>query len=112
MLRVTLEELIGAWEANDAHRASAFFAPEATYREPGHDPFVGRVAIFEHFKRFFRDGPAWRFHVDEIIIDGNRAALLYRFEITGTDGEWSSRFGCAFVRGESGLITEWREFSA
>jgi uncharacterized protein (TIGR02246 family) len=110
-VRALIDELVAAWEANDAHRASAFFAPEGVYAESGREAIVGRDAIFEHFKRFFRDGPAWRFFVDDVVVEGSRAAVVYRFEVKGGNDAWVSRAGCAFVSCAEGLITEWREFA-
>lgn len=109
-IHALIEELISAWKTNDAHRASAFFAPDATYHESGHEPIVGREAIFAHFQRFFRDGPPWQFEVDEIVAEDERAAIAYRFAVKGSTGGWQERDGCAFVRREAGLIVYWREY--
>ncbi len=108
-VRELIEELVGAWQANDAHRAAAFFAPDGVYHEWGREPIVGREAIFAHFARFFRDGPAWRFEIDEVIVEDERAAVAYRFG-TNSDGTWNMRNGCALVRYEQSLITQWREY--
>lgn len=107
-----LDQLIEAWRVGDAHRASAFFAADATYQEAGHEPIVGREAIAAHFVRFFRDGPAWRFDREETILQGNHAAVAYRFGIKGDGQIWRERAGCALVRLEGGLIAAWREFAA
>lgn len=108
-VRSLIEELIAAWQANDAHRASAFFATDGVYHESGGAKIEGREAIFEHFQRFFRDGPAWRIDVDDIVVDGERAAVAYRFAIA-TGGAWQTREGCALVRYEGGLVSSWREY--
>ena len=108
-VRSLVEELIAAWQANDAHRASAFFAVDGVYHESGRAPIVGRDAVFAHFQRFFRDGPAWRIDVDEILVEGDRAAVTYRFA-TAADGTWHSRDGCAMVRTIGGLLALWREY--
>ncbi|HUN28992.1 MAG TPA: nuclear transport factor 2 family protein [Alphaproteobacteria bacterium] len=110
-MRQLIEELVGAWQSGDAHRASAFFAPEGVYHESGREPIVGRDAIFAHFARFFRDGPAWRFEIDEIIVEGERAAVGYRFGINRS-GTWQSSAGCALVHRENELIVRWREYQA
>jgi uncharacterized protein (TIGR02246 family) len=104
-----IEELIGAWQANDALRAAAFFSPGAVYHETGQMPIVGREAILEHFTRFFRDGPAWRIDTDDVIVEGERAAVAYRFSTT-VNGTWVTREGCALVRSEGGLVALWREY--
>jgi uncharacterized protein (TIGR02246 family) len=108
-MRSLVEELIAAWEAGDAYRASAFFATDGIYQEPGRAPLAGREAIHEHFQRFFRDGPAWRIHVEGILVEGERAAVEYRFEVT-SGGTWQSRTGCALVRREGALVALWHEY--
>ena len=108
-LRDLIEELVGAWQANDAHRAAAFFALDGIYHESGSEPILGRERIFEHFARFFHDGPAWRFEIDEMVVEGQRAAVGYRFGVN-RDGTWNMRCGCALVRGEHSLIAQWREY--
>ncbi|HUA09807.1 MAG TPA: nuclear transport factor 2 family protein [Candidatus Acidoferrales bacterium] len=107
--RELVEELVDAWQAGDAHRAAAFFAPQGVYRESGREAIVGRDAIYAHFARFFRDGPAWRFTIDELVAEGDRAAVAYRFEIN-TEGTWRAREGCALVHCSDGLVTLWREY--
>ncbi|MGA7569540.1 MAG: nuclear transport factor 2 family protein [Candidatus Aquilonibacter sp.] len=108
-LRELIEELVGAWQSGDAHRAAAFFAPDGVYHESGEEPLVGRDAIFAHFARFFRDGPAWRFEIDEMIVEGERAAVAYRFGVNRS-GVWNERGGCAFVHCKERLISQWREY--
>ncbi len=108
--RDLVEELIGAWQQNDAHRAAAFFAPDARYREASGTVVEGREAIFEHFARYFRDGPVWRIEVDSLVAEGALAALAYRFGVKDGAGRWRERAGCAFVRCADGAVAEWREY--
>lgn len=110
-IRATIEELVAAWKTNDAYRASAFFAPEAVYHEAGRDTIAGRDAILEHFSRFFRDGPPWKFDVEAVIAEGDSAAVAYRFAVKRPNGDWQERAGCALVRREDGLIVHWREYN-
>ncbi|HTV74198.1 MAG TPA: nuclear transport factor 2 family protein [Candidatus Acidoferrales bacterium] len=108
--RQLLQSLFDAWRTGDALRAVAHFAVDGSYREAHADAIVGRDAIAAHFTRFFRDGPAWRFAPEEIIVEANRAAVRYGFEVEGRDGVWHERTGCAFVTFANGVIAEWREF--
>ena len=108
-LRSLIEELVEAWQANDALRASAFFAPDGAYHESGREPIVGREAILTHFARFFRDGPAWRFEIEEIVVEGDTAAVGYRFS-TNRGGTWNTSAGCALVRRDGDSIVQWREY--
>ncbi len=108
-LRELIDELVSAWQAGDALRASAFFAIDALYHESGREPVCGRDAIASYFTRFFRDGPPWRFEISDVLIDGDRAAVAYRFG-TQHDGTWLMREGCALVKREGGSIVAWREY--
>lgn len=109
-LQQLLESVIEAWRQGDAHRACAFFAPDGTFHEAGREPILGRDAIYEHFQRFFRDGPLWRFDVDEVLVQGDRAAVCYRYAVKGAGGSWRERAGCAIVHAADGLIGLWREY--
>lgn len=108
-MRALIEELVSAWQSNDALRACAFFALDGVYHESGRKPIVGRDAIFAHFQRFFRDGPPWRIEIDDVLAEEHRAAVSYRFAMK-TGDEWQERAGCALVRRVDGLIAEWREY--
>jgi predicted SnoaL-like aldol condensation-catalyzing enzyme len=108
--RETLEGLFAAWRNGDALRAGAYFAAGARYAEVRHEPILGRDAIVAHFTTFFRDGPVWDFTVEDTVVDGERAAVRYRFAVVGEDGSWRELSGCAFVRLVDGTIGEWREY--
>jgi uncharacterized protein (TIGR02246 family) len=109
--RATLAGLLNAWRNGDALRAAAYFAEDGQYGEARRAPLVGRDALVEHFTRFFRDGPAWRFEVDEVLVDGTRACVSYRFAVEGAGGIWRERAGCALVKFDPhGAIAAWREY--
>ncbi|MGP6190199.1 MAG: nuclear transport factor 2 family protein [Vulcanimicrobiaceae bacterium] len=108
--RALLESLIEAWRAGDALRAGAHFAADAVYREARHEPLAGREAIVAHFTAFFRDGPPWELEVDDVVLEGERAALRYRFILYPRSAERRERPGCAFVAFGDGGICEWREY--
>jgi ketosteroid isomerase-like protein len=108
--RALIGELIAAWANGDALRACAFFDEHGVYRESHREPISGRDSIFQYFVRFFREGPPWKFEVDEIITEGDRAAVSYCFAMKGDDDKWRERPGCAIVHCREGLIFEWREY--
>jgi uncharacterized protein (TIGR02246 family) len=109
-LRESLDGLFSAWRSGDALRSSAYFAPDAVYGEASRIPIVGREQIVRHFTDFFRDGPRFEFDVDETIVEGDRAAVRYRFATFDARGQRRERAGCAFVRFVNGTIVEWREY--
>jgi ketosteroid isomerase-like protein len=92
--------------------AAACFSADGAYREAHKVPIHGRTAIAEHFARFASLGTAWRFVVDDVLRDGERACVEYRFAVRGGTGEpWRERAGCATVRfTRDGEIAEWREY--
>ncbi len=108
--RELIEALFAAWQSHDAYRAAGFFLPDGAYAEPGRGTIIGRDAIFEHFVKFFRDGPAWRIFVDDFIVEGHLAAVTFRFAVKTSDDNWRESLGCALVRVENGLIALWREY--
>ncbi len=107
-----LDRVLAAYASGDLARAAAGFAPDAVYREARKQPVRGRQAIAAHFERFAARGARWSFALDEVIADGDRACVVYRFGLSGGPGEpLRERAGCATVRLDgSGLIAEWREY--
>lgn len=108
--RELLDTLFEAWDAHDAVRSAACFAEDAVYRESDGNAIVGREAILAHFARFFRNGPPWRFEVDDVLLDGDRAAVTFRFAVKGAGPGWSERGGCAVVRFDGGSVRLWHEY--
>jgi uncharacterized protein (TIGR02246 family) len=111
---VTHRELLGglfaAWSTGDALRSAAHFCVDGVYREAAREPIVGREAIVAHFTRFFRDGPRFEFIPDDIIVEGDLAAIRYRFATMSQTAGRVERSGCAFVTLRDGTIAEWREY--
>ncbi len=109
-IRDALADLFVAWENGDALRSGAHFALDGTYCEARRGSIIGREAIVNHFTKFFRDGPRWKFIVDSTLVEGERAAVRYRFATEGTEGRWHERSGCAFAIFANGTIAEWHEY--
>ncbi|MBV9440285.1 MAG: nuclear transport factor 2 family protein [Candidatus Eremiobacteraeota bacterium] len=108
---VALEALLDAFTRHDVAAAEELFAPAAEYREAGRAAVRGREAIAQHFAAFAAHA-AWRFAVDDVIRDGDRACVVYRFALSeGAGAPWRERAGCATVRLDAqGLIAAWREY--
>lgn len=113
MIPEALRRMLDAFSRNDLAGSVDCFAVDAIYREPKKEPVRGRDAIARWFEAFQRSGIAWRFEVDDTIVEGARACVVYRFLMAGGDGEaWRERAGCATVRFDAdGNIAEWREYS-
>ena len=108
-IRDLITELVAAWQAGDALRASAFFSNDGVFAEAGHEPVVGRDAIVSHFTMFFRDGPAFRLIVKDTIAEEHRCAVFYAYELFKNDA-WVKKDGVALVTVENGLVSSWKEF--
>lgn len=109
-----LATVLDAFARRDLGAAAACFATDATYREARREPIVGRAAIAAHFAHFAAGTAAWHFEAGEVIRNGARACVVYRFSASGGEGgPWRERAGCAVVRlDERGEISEWREYQA
>ena len=107
-----LREALQAFAAGDLSRAVDSFSEDAVYRELRRPPVIGRAAIAEHFARFAASGSAWRFVVDDVIVDRNRACVTFVFSMAeGAGQSMRERAGCAIVHLDAhGQIAEWREY--
>jgi len=112
MIRRTLAAVLDAFARGALSDAAAYFSEGATYAEARKDAIRGRTAIAAEFARFAGAGVPFRFALNDVIAEGDRACVVYRFAVGGGDGEpWRERAGCATVRfDERGQIEEWREY--
>ena len=107
-----LANVLAAFARRDLSTAAAGFAERAVFREAHKPALHGRPAIAAHFARFASAGSAWEFLVDDVIADGNRACVVYRFRAGEGDGiRRLERAGCALVRMDGrGHVAQWREY--
>lgn len=107
-----LANVLAAFARGDLAAAAAEFAEHGVYREARKPAVAGRAAVAAHFARFAASGGAWSFLVDDVIVDGARACVVYRFAVPGGTGEGRrERAGCALVRLDGReQIEEWREY--
>ena len=109
-----LRSLLDAFAARDLNRALACFEEDAFYREASGSVTAGRAAIAARFAAFAAHGRGWEFHVDDVIADGLRACVVYRFALAeGEAAARRERAGVALVHmGVHDLIAEWREYES
>jgi ketosteroid isomerase-like protein len=107
-----LAAVLAAFARGDLDAAAGGFGEHATYREARKPALEGRAAVAAHFARFAASGVTWTFFVDDVIAEGDRTCVVYRFEVAEGDGKGRhERAGCALVRLDGrGHIAEWREY--
>ena len=107
-----LAAVLAAFARGDLSAAATGFGEHAVYREARKPALVGQAAVAAHFARFAASGAAWTFCVDDVIADGDRACVVYRFEVAEGNGKGRlERAGCALVRLDGrGQIAQWREY--
>ena len=107
-----LAAALEAFGRGDLESALPWFSQDSSYREPRKEAVAGRDAIAAHWAAFAASGVRWRFLVDGVIADGERACVIYRFAVAKGEGTaWRERAGCAVISiGAHGLIEEWREY--
>lgn len=75
--------LVDAWNAHDPDRVAGFHAPEYEGRDIAQvHPEIGPEGARQAFYRFLRAFPDFELIPDELLTEGDRAALLWR--IRGT----------------------------
>jgi ketosteroid isomerase-like protein len=107
-----LAKAIDAFVQGDVVRAVDCFSEDAVYRELRRAPVRGRSAIASHFAEFAASGTAWRFVLEDVIVDANRACVTYVFTMSeGAGRPGRERAGCAIVHLDAlGKIADWREY--
>jgi ketosteroid isomerase-like protein len=106
-----LANVLGAFARRDLAGAAAAFAEDGVYREARKPAVRGRAAVAAYFARFAASGAAWEFVVDDVLADGDRACVVYRFAAGGDGEARRERAGCALVRFDGrGQIAQWREY--
>jgi ketosteroid isomerase-like protein len=107
-----LAAVLAAFARGDLAAAAAGFGEHATYREAHKPALEGRAAVTAHFARFAASGTMWKFVVDDVVAEGDRACVAFRFTLGEGDANGRhERAGCALVRLDGrGHIAEWREY--
>ena len=77
-----LERHRTAFKSQDVDRLAADHALESSFESPAHGVVVGRAAITDVYRYWFTAFPDLQLTWDEPLIDGDMAAVFWRF--TGT----------------------------
>jgi steroid delta-isomerase-like uncharacterized protein len=71
-----------AWTAQDVSALANLYAPDCRVTSPMFGPMQGRAAVTESFRKLFKAFPDWKVKTEQLIIDGNRAAIVLSTELT------------------------------
>ena len=71
-----------AWAAQDVAALANLYAADCKVTSPMFGQMQGRAAVSESFKRLFKAFPDWKLKTDLLIIDGDRAAVVFSTSAT------------------------------
>jgi steroid delta-isomerase-like uncharacterized protein len=70
------------WNARDARALAAEHAEDGVVQSPMHGNKRGRQAIADSYETLFTVFPDWKFHGEDLIIDGDHVAQAFSAEAT------------------------------
>ena len=110
-----VERFAEAFNRRDVDGLLALFTEDATYADLFFGPHAGQAALRAMFERMFREGRDYRWQMNSIVTDAQRAAAEWTFSYTATaavprsEGR-SVRFsGMSMFDLEGGRIRAYRE---
>jgi len=71
-----------AWAAQDVAALANHYAADCKVISPMFGQMQGRAAVTESFRRLFKAFPDWKLKTDQLIIDGDRAAVVFSTNAT------------------------------
>jgi uncharacterized protein (TIGR02246 family) len=76
-----------AWAAQDVAALANLYAGDCKVTSPMFGTMQGRAAVTESFKRLFKAFPDWKLKTEQLIVDGDRAAIVFstgrKAQVTG-----------------------------
>ena len=74
-----VRDLVEAWNAHDIERITTFYAPEYEGVDVGQaEPQHGAQSVSQNVERYLRAFPDLRFVEEDIVVQDNRAVLVWR----------------------------------
>lgn len=93
-----IDRMTSAFAAGDIDTIMSTYAPEAAVvGEPG-QPVTGDAALRAMFAAFIESGAAFTYGAHEVVVAGDTALHLMRWNAAGPDGEETSALSVAVLR--------------
>jgi ketosteroid isomerase-like protein len=104
-----LAEFGEAWNHHDVELVMDYMAEECAYyasfgSSPAGESYVGRKAIREGVRRFFKAYPDGRFEDASVFVAGDRGVAEWTFVATRTDGSVMRTRGCDLLEFEGDMV--------
>jgi len=104
-IRENVQKLIALAEQGKFLEAiQEFYAEDATMQENNAPPRVGLPALLENERRVLAATKEIKTRVDSFVVDGNRAAINWVFEMTSLDGQKRNLNEVAYQLWQDGKI--------
>lgn len=71
-----------AWSAQDVTALANLYAADCRVTSPMFGTMRGRAAVAESFQRLFKAFPDWKLKTEQLIVDGDRAAIVFSTSAT------------------------------
>ena len=71
-----------AWAAQDVAALANLYAADCKVTSPMFGKMQGRAAVTESFKRLFKAFPDWKLKTEQLIVDEDRAAVVFSTNAT------------------------------
>jgi steroid delta-isomerase-like uncharacterized protein len=71
-----------AWANQDVAALANLYAADCKVTSPMFGNMQGRAAVSESFKRLFKAFPDWKLKTEQLIVDGDRAAIVFSTNAT------------------------------
>jgi ketosteroid isomerase-like protein len=105
LTRICAEQIFAAMNSRDVSELTPYIAEDATFDFPGAGCITGKKRILLFFKILFRKYPRLFFHIDDIIVEGERACAVWSNEGDNAQGAPYQNRGITLVRTADGKIT-------
>jgi ketosteroid isomerase-like protein len=104
LTRICAEQIFAAMNSRDVSELTPYIAEEAIFDFPGAGCITGKKRILLFFKILFRKYPRLFFHIDDIIVEGERACAVWSNAGEDAHGTAYRNRGITLVRTVDGQI--------